>query len=55
MSKEFATRNLVHNKIPEFPSGSGADRFLTKKRNLRYFSICKNRRKLFRCCYSYYG
>ena len=31
MSKEFATRNLVHNKIPEFPSGSGADRFLTKK------------------------
>lgn len=30
MGKEFATRNLIHEKIPEFPGGSDADVFLTK-------------------------
>lgn len=31
MGREFATKNLIHDKIPEFPGHQGADKFLTKR------------------------
>lgn len=39
MGKEFATRNLIHEKIPEFPGGSDADIFLTKSEIMQQTSL----------------
>lgn len=39
MSREFATRNLIHEKIPEFPGGSDADIFLTKSEIMQQTSL----------------
>lgn len=39
MGREFATRNLIHEKIPEFPGGSDADIFLTKSEIMQQTSL----------------
>lgn len=39
MDREFATRNLIHEKIPEFPGGSDADIFLTKSEIMQQTSL----------------
>ncbi len=39
MGREFATRNLIHEKIPEFPGGSDADIFLTKSEIMQQASL----------------
>ena len=39
MGREFATRNRIHEKIPEFPGGSDADVFLTKSEIMQQTSL----------------
>lgn len=39
MGREFATRNRIHEKIPEFPGGSSADVFLTKSEIMQQASL----------------
>lgn len=39
MSREFATRNRIHEKIPEFPGGSSTDVFLTKSEIMQQTSF----------------